>query len=123
MIHLEAVLRQYGAEQRAHDLFGHVLHALAARAHEVVVMLRVARRVRVDVAGPLEPRGPAVRDLRLECAVHSREADPPVGRADPLVQLLRAQRNALARERIGHDGSLTSDPATGAGRHSRGALR
>lgn len=89
MVDQELMPPLYRGYRREEDILGHVLHALAAHADEVVVVGRVARDVCGNVAGPLEPAGHAVLHLGLERAVDGREPDARMLSAELLVQLLR----------------------------------
>ena len=77
------------AEDRLQDRLVDVLDALAARAHQVMVMLGDAGDVRGDVAWPLESGGHPSLDLCLEGAVDRGEAEARVAPMQTLVQLLR----------------------------------
>ena len=89
MVDLEVVPIADAAEDRPQDRLVDVLYTLAARAHQVMVMLGNARDVRRDVTGSLEPRRHARLDLRLEGAIDSGQAETWIGTVEPLVQLLR----------------------------------
>lgn len=74
MIDLEVVAIAYTAEHRPQDRLVDVLDPLAARTHQVMVMLGDAGDVRGYVTRSLEPRRHARLDLCLERSVHGREA-------------------------------------------------
>lgn len=89
MIDLEIVAIADAAEDGPQDRLVDVLDALAARAHQVMVMLGDAGDVRGYVARSLETRCHARLDLRLEGPIHRREAKAGIRSVEPLVELLR----------------------------------
>lgn len=91
MVDVELVPSTHRVDRRPHHVLGHVLHALAARAHEVMVVIGVAGDVRGDVAFALDPAGQAVLHLRLERPVHRRQSQTRMSAAQPGVQLLGAE--------------------------------
>ncbi|HYY54016.1 MAG TPA: hypothetical protein VFA01_01435, partial [Candidatus Dormibacteraeota bacterium] len=62
MIDLEIVAPADRREHRCDHVFRQILDALATRAHEVMVVLGVARDVRRDMTLALEAAGHAVLD-------------------------------------------------------------
>src|SRR5438067_2176883 len=111
VIDLEIVTAAHRPKERGDDVLGDVLDTLAIRAHEMMVMLRIAGDVRRDVALPLEAAGHAVLDLRLECAVHRRPPDRRMRGADALVELLGGKRPLRGGQRLGDDEPLFGAPA------------
>ncbi len=89
MIDREVVPSPDSHEHRGDDVLGDILDPLAARAHEVVMVLGVAGDVCRDVPITLEAARHPVRDLLLERAINGGAADRRMRRSDPLVQLLR----------------------------------
>jgi len=89
VIHLEIVAFADAAKHRAEDGLVDVLDALAARAHQVVVMLGDAGDVGGHVTRSLETRRHTRLDLRLEGPIHGREAQAGIGTVEPQVELLR----------------------------------
>ena len=73
MIDLEIVAIADAAQDRPEDRLVDVFDALAARAHQVMVMLGDAGDVCGYVTRPLEPRRHTRFDLRLEGPIHRRE--------------------------------------------------
>ena len=73
MIDLEIVAIADAAEHRAEDRLVDVLDPLAARAHQVVVVLGDAGDVRGHMTRSLEPSGHTRFDLRLEGTVDRGE--------------------------------------------------
>ena len=98
MIDLEVVSVADPAEDRTKDRLVDVLHALAASADQVMVVLGNARDVRRDVPRSLQPRRHAGLHLRLKGAVDRRESEPRVAAVQTLVQLLRRGGLPLSRK-------------------------
>ena len=88
MIDLEIVAIADATEHRAEDGLVDVLDALAARAHQVMVMLGDAGDVRGHMTRSLEPRRHTRLDLRLKGAVDRGEAQTWIGTVETLVELL-----------------------------------
>src|SRR5439155_20813905 len=101
VIDLEIVTAAHRPKERGDDVLGDVLDTLAIRAHEMVMVLRIAGDVRRDVALALETAGHAVLDLCLECAVHRRPPDRRMRGADALVELLGGKRPLRGGQRLG----------------------
>ena len=89
MIDLEVVAIADAAEDRTKDRLVDILHPLAARADEMVVMLRHASDIRGHMPRSLEPRCHAGLHLSLEGAVDRGEAEARVAAVQTSVQLLR----------------------------------
>ncbi len=88
VVDLKAMTAPHRADERRERQLTQILHPLAARADEVMMMLGNAGDIGGDVAGPLDTaRGP-LGHLRLERAVDRREADPATLCDEALVQLL-----------------------------------
>ena len=93
-------------EHRRDDVFRDIVDPLAARAHEMVVMLGIARDVRGDMSVALETAGHPVLDLLLEGAIDGRSADRRVGLSDAFEQLLRGERPFRGSQRLRYDEPL-----------------
>jgi hypothetical protein len=106
VIDLKVVAIADAAEHRFEERLIDVLDALAARAHQVMVMLGDAGNVSGYMPGPLESGGHPGFDLRLEGAVDRREAEAGVAAVQTLVQLLRRGRLSLGGERLRDDDPL-----------------
>ena len=115
MVDLEVVTFADTPQDGTEDRLVHVIHALAAGAHEVMMVLRHAGHVRGDVTGPFEPRRHPGFDLRLEGAVHGGQPQAWMAAVEPLVQLLRRHGLALGRERLSDDDPLFGQPAAARG--------
>jgi len=89
VIDCEVVPPAHRSEHRTDDVLGDVLHALAIRAHEVVMVLGIARDVRGYMPVALETTRHPVLDLLLERAVNSGAADRRVCFSNAVVKLLR----------------------------------
>lgn len=89
MVDLEVVAFPDAAQDRAEDRLVHVIHALAARAHQVMVVLGYAGHVRGHVARPFEPGRHPGLDLRFQGAVHRGQAEARMSTVQALVELLR----------------------------------
>ena len=114
MIDREVVPSAHRGEHRRDDVFRDVVNALAIRAHEMVVVLGIARDVGRDVAVALEAAGHPIFDLLLKRPVHGGTPDRGVGHPDPLVQLLRRQGALRGREGL-RDHHTLGRPAPAAG--------
>ena len=107
MIDLEVVAPSDGRKERGDHRLVEILDPLTSRAHEVVVVRRVARDVGRDVAVALEATRHTVLDLRLERAVHGRPAERRMTGVDPQVQLLRREGAPGGGEGLGDDDALS----------------
>ena len=118
MIDGEVVTPPDSAQHRRDNILCDVVDALAARAHEMVVMFCIARDVGGDMAVALEPARHPVLDLLLEGAVDGGAADRRMGLADALVKLLRRKRTLRRSEGFRDDNSLSGAAPT-SGRKAR----
>lgn len=109
MIDLEVVAVADAAKHRAQDRLVDVIDALAARAHQVMVMFGDAGDVRGHVTRSLEPRCHARLDLRLECPVDGREPQARMATMKALVELLRGHGLPLGGERLRDDDPLLGE--------------
>ena len=89
MIDREGVTPADRREHRRDHVLGDVINALAARAHEMVVVFWVAGDICRDVTLTLEAAGHPILHLLLERAVDGGAADGRMCRPNALVQLLR----------------------------------
>ena len=92
MVDSEIVSSADRGQQRCHDFFGDVVHTLTVRAHEMVVVLGVARDVCRNVPFALEATRHPILYLLLERPIDGRAADRRVRSSDALVKLLRRKR-------------------------------
>lgn len=106
MVDLEVVALADAAQDRSQDRLVHVIHALAADAHQVMVMFGNAGHVRGDVTGSLEPRRHPGFDLRLERAVDGGKTKAWMTAVQALVKLLRGHGLPLGGERLSDDDAL-----------------
>lgn len=89
MVDREVVTPADRAEHRRDHIFRDIVDSLAARAHEVMVMLGIAGDVGRHVPVAFEPARHPILDLLLERTVDSGAADGRVRFPDALVELLR----------------------------------
>jgi hypothetical protein len=85
----EVVPPPHRSEHRPDNVLGDVLDALTIRAHEVVMVLGIARDVRGYMPVALETTRHPVLDLLLERAIDSGAADRRVCFSNAVVKLLR----------------------------------
>ena len=97
-----------------------LLDPAASVAGEMVVMLRPAGDIPVDVPIELEAPGDAGRDERLERPKDGGAPDARIASVQASVQVLRRDLAAERRQRVRDGQALTGDPLAGAAQPVRG---
>ena len=115
VVDLEAVLGRQPLGDRGDVALADLLHPPATVARQVVVVLRPARDIAVDVSVLLKPTGHAGGDERLQGAEDRGASDARLARAQAIVKMLRGDLAPCRRQRIGDEQPLARHALSGCG--------